>query len=102
MRLKDEIDSDMLINEMENLVIEELGVLLEDDQYADVCRCQDCILDIAAFALNHLRPSYRSSLSMKGLLYKPTLHSEIYEKALSQAVRDAIEKVRENPLHETA
>lgn len=99
MKIKDAYDFDMLVNEMEGLVIEKLGELLDSPEYANVCRCQDCILDIAALALNHLRPTYRSSLSMKGLLYKPKLHTETYEMPLDKAVRDSIEKIRKNPSH---
>ena len=28
----------------------------------DICTCQDCVLDMAAYALNNVKPTYRVSL----------------------------------------
>jgi len=99
MVLKDDYDFDLLVNEIENLVIDELGRQLSLDSNRDVCRCQDCVLDMAALALNHLKPAYRSSLSYKGVLYKQNLHSAKKDMSYEKVVKVAIEKIAANPAH---
>lgn len=99
MAFTDDYEFELIVNEMEGMVIKELQYLLAKDEYNDVCRCQDCILDIVALALNHLKPAYRSSLSYKGVLYKHNLQDEHHDKAYKKVVKDAIEKIRNNPSH---
>jgi len=99
MAFRDNYEFELIVNEMEGMVINELAHLLEQEEYKDVCRCQDCILDIVALALNHLKPAYRSSLSYKGVLYKHNLEDEHHDKAYKKVVRDAIEKILSNPSH---
>ena len=60
MGLKNSYDFEYLVNEAERLVFEELEQQLHDD--TDICKCQDCVLDMAAYALNHTAPNYRVSL----------------------------------------
>ncbi len=80
---------DDLTNEAERLVIEELGRQLEDAGDA-ACADEDCILDIAAYALNHVRPMYR--VNLMGRLYADTLMQE-HGDEIRTAVREAIEKI---------
>jgi competence protein ComFB len=98
MAFKDEYDFEFLKNEAENLVIEELGRQLEG--YAeDVCRCNECIVDMAAMALNNVKPLYR--VSLLGTLYTArAMEEEDYADKLRDAVLIAIEKVSKNPGHE--
>jgi competence protein ComFB len=49
MSLSDTYDFEYLVNEAERLVIEELEVQL--DEFTDICKCQDFVLDMAAHAL---------------------------------------------------
>ncbi len=100
MNFNDEYDFDLVVNDVKKLVIEEIESLLGEKEYRDVCRCQDCVLDIAALALNHLKPAYRSTLSFKGVLYRQKLQSDKYQKAVNKAVKDSIDKVSKNPSHE--
>lgn len=60
MALKDTYDFDMLVNEAEGLVLTELEAQMSRSK--GLCTCQDCVLDMAAYALNKVRPSYRASL----------------------------------------
>ncbi len=80
---------DDLTNEAERLIIEELGRQLEDAGEA-ACADEDCILDIAAYALNHVRPMYR--VNLMGRLYADTLMQE-HGDEIRTAVREAIEKI---------
>jgi len=98
MAFKDNYDFEFLKNEAENLVLDELGRQL--DEYAEpVCRCNECIVDMAAMALNNIRPLYR--VSLLGTLYAATAkeHKE-YSDQISEAVRTAIKKVHNNPGHD--
>jgi len=97
MSFKDEYDFDLLINEGEDLVIEELENELSKDEYNKICKCQDCILDMATLALNNIKPVYRSSLT--GRIYAAQYHEGAYLKEVENAVRSSIKKVSKNPSH---
>ena len=56
MEFRDRYDFGILVNEAERLVEEELGRRLEELADPSICVCQDCVLDMAAFALNSLKP----------------------------------------------
>lgn len=98
MAFKDDYDFDLLINESENLVIEELEHQLNDEENSDVCKCQDCILDMATFALNKLEPKYRSSFT--GVIYAQQYHIGEYRIKVAKVIKDAIDKISSNPSHE--
>ena len=95
----DSYDFEHLKNEAENLVMGELGRQL-DGITESICKCNDCVLDMAAMALNTVKPLYR--VSLLGKLYTATAMDENseYGKSIREAVFDAIEKVRKNPSHD--
>lgn len=97
MALTEEYNFEFLVNEAERLVIEILEQEL-DEQPETVCRCQDCVLDMAALALNNVKPLYRVSLI--GKLYAHTLDSSEYADEVRESVVTAIEKISTNPSHE--
>jgi len=98
MAFKDEYDFDLLKNEAENLVIREMEMQLKSEP-ASMCRCNECIVDIAAISLNSVKPLYRFSLL--GTLYASQAMSEAaYANSVNQAVAQAIKKVRKNPAHD--
>jgi len=94
MSLVDEYNFEELINEAEKLVIEELDRQLELPENSDVCRTEDCILDMAAFALNHVKPMYRATLL--GRLYAHAV-DDGRKAEVERAVSEAILRVKENP-----
>ena len=98
MALIDEYDFEFLKNEAENLVLKELERQLQ--RYTDaVCRCNDCIVDMAAMALNNVKPLYR--VSLLGTLYAASAMDEKdYAEKIKEAVSNAIQKVHNNPGHE--
>ena len=98
MALIDKYDFELLKNEGENLIIGELGRQLENSN-GSVCMCNDCVLDMAAMALNSVKPLYR--VSLLGKLYTAAAMDEgsEYGKLVREAVFDAIEKVGKNPSH---
>ena len=94
----DNYDFDLLVNEAENLVIHELGRQLES--YGDkICRCNECVVDMAAIALNSVKPLYRFSL-LGSLYAAQTMNEKTYADSVQKAVAGAIEKVRKNPSHD--
>ena len=96
MGLKDDYNFEYLVNEAERLVLDLLEAQLPE--HADeVCRCQDCILDMAAYALNTVRPLYR--VSLMGTLYARALEGSEYEEEVAGAVSQAIRRIIANPSH---
>lgn len=78
-----------LTNEAERLVIEELGRQLEEVGER-ACSGEDCILDMAAYALNQVRPMYR--VNLLGRMYADTLMQQ-HGDEIRAAVRQAIDKI---------
>ena len=100
MALIDDYDFQYLKNEAENLVLKELERQLENFS-APICRCNECIVDMAAMALNTVKPLYR--VSLLGSLYTASaMDKKAYAASVREAVSKAIEKVRKNPSHDVA
>jgi competence protein ComFB len=98
MAFTDIYDFDLLKNEAEQMVLHELEKQLEH-QPAELCRCNECVVDMAAIALNTVKPLYRFSLL--GTLYAAqAMNEQAYADSVQQAVIMAIEKVRQNPSHD--
>ena len=96
MGLKQTYDFDSLVNEAERLVLAEMEVQM--GRTPGVCTCQDCVLDMAAYALNKVRPAYR--VSLMGSMYANTPKQAEYAKDIARAVKEAIAKVKANPSHD--
>jgi len=98
MPLTDTYNFEHLKNEAEKLVLDELEIQLEQAD-EEICRCNDCIVDMAAMALNNVKPLYR--FSILGTLYAASAKNEPnYAITVKYAVTKAIEKVSSNPSHE--
>lgn len=67
--------------------------------YDDMCKCDICIMDIKAIALNNLPPRY--VVTDKGELYKKVeaLDNQIQVDVI-RAITNAVEQVRKNKRHE--
>jgi len=98
MSFLNEYNFDLLKNEAEVMVIREVESQIE--KLPDMCLCNECIVDIAAIALNNVKPLYRFSLL--GTLYASQAISsdQAYADSIKQAVTDAIVKVKNNPAHD--
>jgi len=96
MPFTDTYDFDSLVNEAERMVLQELEDQLKTA--VDVCTCQDCVLDMAAFSLNSVKPAYR--VSLMGSVYAGTAGNAQRAQSITRAVRDAIAKVKANPSHD--
>ena len=96
MGLRDDYNFEYLVNEAERLVLDLLEAQL-NEHTDEVCKCQDCILDMAAYALNTVRPLYR--VSLMGTLYARALEGSEYEEEVAEAVSQAIRRIMANPSH---
>lgn len=86
----------MLKNYTEIVVDELLPNILQSQNLE--CKCETCINDIKAIALNNLKPMYVAS--QKGILYsKLNEFSLQFKTDAIQELTIAISKVRENPRH---
>ncbi len=98
MGLKDSYNFENLVNETERIVLEQLEMQLQQEDAKDICKCQDCILDMTALALNSLEPHYRVSLI--GSVYAHSIDEGEYAKEVKNVVASAIRKIAENPSHD--
>lgn len=98
MAIRDEYDFGVLVNEAERMVTDELERALAGRADPTICLCQDCVLDMAAFALNALKPLYR--VSLLGTMYAHAMDEGGYAEEVKAAVRAAIDKVHANPAHD--
>lgn len=86
----------MLKNYMEDTVDAFLPHLIA--KYPDICKCDRCMEDIKAIALNHLKPAY--FVSHEGLLYsKIDEMTTQYKADLTTELTKALEIVSRNPRH---
>lgn len=92
MAFRDLYRFDDLRNIAEDLVIEEIGRQLGDSAREDFS--EDTILDIAACALNMLKPMYR--VNLLGRMYADAFKQE-YHDEITETVRKAIDRVITNP-----
>jgi competence protein ComFB len=97
MALTDDYDFEFLVNEAEKLVFDELEKQLKAYE-GKLCRCNDCVADMAAFALNAVKPMYRYSL-LGSLYASQALTDEELAANVQETVSSAIERVRKNPSH---
>ena len=94
----DTYDFDVIKNEAEKLVLHELEVQLTAKN-EEICKCEECVLDMAAIALNSVKPLYRCSLL--GTLYTmQAMNEKSYADSVQNAVAQAINKVSKNPSHD--
>jgi competence protein ComFB len=96
MGLRERYDLENLVNEAERIVLQELEAQLKETP--DACTCQDCVLDMAAFALNNVKPYYR--VSLMGTLYANTVDQSDYGVQIRGKVQEAIRKIQANKSHD--
>jgi competence protein ComFB len=97
MDLEKNYDLSVLVNDTERMVLSELGQRLDEAAAMEICTCQDCVVDMAALALNVLKPHYHASLL--GTLYAHAVQASEFAEEVRQAVAMAISKVSQNPSH---
>ena len=98
MAFQDKYEFDLLKNQAEQLVIQELEIQL-GAKGDEICHCNECVVDMAAMALNTVKPMYRFSL-LGSLYAAQAMHEQAYADSVQQAVANAIAKISANPGHD--
>ena len=98
MAFKDEYDFYQIKNEAEDLVLNELEIQLGNIGNK-ICLCNECVVDMAAIALNLVKPLYRYSL-LGSLYATQAANDNEFANSVQRAVAQAIEKVSGNPSHD--
>lgn len=93
MSIRDNYNFDSVFNEAERLVLEELDLQLSKAP-ASVPRSEECVLDMACYALNLVRPMYR--VNLLGRLYADALMRDNAGE-IRDAVSRAITQISQNP-----
>lgn len=85
-----------LKNYMEEVVLNLLKGVLED---LDMCKCELCVMDVAALALNDLPPKYIAT--EKGELYSKvnSLRNQFEVDVIASITKAAV-AVKKSPRHE--
>jgi len=98
---QDAYDTRRLVNVAEHEVFAAIDRYLAGDP--DLCRCQVCLLDLAAQALNRIPPAYRTTAYTPN---PPGALGVTWDEAVlklaglaDRAVADAAETVRTRPHH---
>jgi competence protein ComFB len=60
MKLNERYDMENMKNRAEEMVFQ--AIEKEIEKGGEACTCEECVLDLAAYALNHVRPRYYTSL----------------------------------------
>ena len=94
----DDYDFDVLKNESEKLVLAELEKQLGAYKQT-ICRCNTCVVDMAAMALNAVKPLYHVSL-LGNQYTSQAMNETSYAASLKKSITSSIEKVRKNPAHD--
>ncbi len=84
----------ILKNYMEEIVEEKLQDILS--KYKDVCKCEKCVLDVKALALNHLPTRYGVTEKGKVFAKLDAMDNQLKIDVTNQLIQ-AIEIVCKNP-----
>lgn len=93
MAIRDLFHVEDLKNVAEDLVIDQMEAQLAAKK-PDLALDEDMLCDMAALALNMLKPMYR--VNLMGRVYTPAYEAQYHEE-IARAVALAIEKVSANP-----
>lgn len=89
----------MVVNYMEEIVKNYLTNILKTDKaYADICKCEHCIDDIMAKALNNLKPYYITTKKGEVFAEYSSLETQHHAEVISAVIK-AIEFVSKKPNH---
>lgn len=83
-------------NYMEQVVERALAEYLRNEK--EICTCESCAADMAAMALNQLKPHYATTIRGAAFLESEQKNLEFVVKVVS-AIKGAAEKIKQNPRH---
>ena len=95
MKLEEQYDLERIRNRTMELVINKVEKLIEERD--DFCKCQNCVLDLIAYTLNHVKPFYMTSLL--GPIDGGEKEKRI-ELEIELAIKAGLKRIKEHPHHE--
>ena len=96
MKITERYNIDNLRNRSAEMVFKKLESILEKTE--DFCKCEECVLDLIAYVLNHVTPLYGTSLL--GPLHPNKDKEKKLEIEIDLAIKAGMRKISEHPHHE--
>jgi competence protein ComFB len=95
MKLKERYNLDTMGNRSQELVYETIERLVEEG--TALCTCEECVLDLLAWTLNHVTPRYYTSL-LSPLNPDPGVERKVRVE-IDLAIASGLKKLKEHPHH---
>jgi len=96
MKLSERYNLESIGNRSEQIVREAVGRLVEEG--AAMCTCEECVLDLVAWTLNHVTPQYYTSL-LAPLNPDPARERKVRVE-VDLAIASGLKKLKAHPHHE--
>jgi competence protein ComFB len=96
MKISERYNIENLKNRSAEMVFSKLETMLEDTD--NFCHCEECVLDLVAYTLNHVTPLYGTSLL--GPLHPNKDKEKKVEIEIELAMKAGISKITKHPHHE--
>jgi competence protein ComFB len=93
--LRERYNVDSLGNRSKELVYDAVEALVDGGA---VCTCEDCVMDLVAWTLNHVIPRYYTSL-LSPLVPDPALEHRV-QVEIQLAIASGIRRLKAHPHHE--
>ncbi len=95
MKLGERYNLDNMKNRAEEMVFEAIEKQIEKGR--DMCTCEECVLDLAAWTLNHVKPGYYTSL-LAPLMPRPEAVRKL-QVEIELALDSGLKKLKNHPHH---
>jgi competence protein ComFB len=96
MKLDETYDLESIGNRSEQIVHEAIGRLVEEG--TALCTCQECVLDLVAWTLNHVTPQYYTSLLTP--LNPDAARERRVRVEVDLAIASGLKRLKAHPHHE--
>ena len=96
MKLNERYNLESIGNRSEQIVWEAVGRLVEEG--TALCTCEECVLDLVAWTLNHVTPQYYTSL-LTPLNPDPAREHKLRVE-VELAIASGLKKLKAHPHHE--
>jgi len=95
MKLNERYNLDTMKNRAEEMVFE--AIEKEIQKGGDMCTCEECVLDLAAWTLNHVKPGYYTSL-LAPLTPRPEAERSMRVE-IELAIASGLKRLKSHPHH---
>jgi competence protein ComFB len=95
MNLRERYNMDSLGNRSQELVYEAVEALVEEG--TAMCTCEECVMDLVAWTLNHVTPRYYTSL-LSPLNPDPLMERKVRVE-IDLAIAAGLKRLKEHPHH---